>query len=68
MSIWHRKGGLSIYQQIYGNSRLFIVSDRERLEQERSLKREQEISLEKAIENDKKKLVNIISQKIILQR
>ncbi|CAH3031657.1 unnamed protein product [Pocillopora meandrina] len=33
----NRKGGLSIYQQIYGNSRLFIVSNRERLEQEHSL-------------------------------
>ena len=39
-----------------------------RLEQERSLKREQEISLQKAIENDRKKLVNIIFQRIILQK
>ncbi|XP_066016277.1 uncharacterized protein [Pocillopora verrucosa] len=36
----------------------------ERLEQERSLKREQEISLQKAIENDKTKLIKKSSKKI----
>lgn len=39
--------------------KLFIVSNRERLEQDRSLKREQESALQKAIEDDK---VNSFSQ------
>ncbi|XP_022793024.1 uncharacterized protein LOC111332033 [Stylophora pistillata] len=35
------------------HNKLFIVSNRERLEQDRSLKREQESALQKAIEDDK---------------
>lgn len=69
MSIRHKKGGLSIYRhKMYGNNRLFLVSNRERLEEERMLKREQEIALQKAIDTDKKKLVNIISAKIYIAK
>lgn len=53
---------------MYGNNRLFLVSNRERLEEERMLKREQEIALQKAIDTDKKKLVNIISAKIYIAK
>lgn len=53
---------------MYGNNRLFLVSNRERLEEERMLKREQEIALQKAIDIDKKKLVNIISAKIYIAK
>lgn len=53
---------------MYGNNRLFLVSNRERLEEERMLKREQEIALQKATDTDKKKLVNIISAKIYIAK
>ena len=45
--------------------KLFIVSNRERLEQDRSLKREQESALQKAIEDDK---VNSFSQILTLHK
>lgn len=45
--------------------KLFIVSNRERLEQDHSLKREQESALQKAIEDDK---VNSFSQILILHK